>query len=87
MTSATHSSPGTHGSGLHNLRPGDARAVLSIGHLLGAGAAAMSQTVRHWWARHTQRNHLATLDEHLLRDIGMTRLDALRESRKAFWER
>ena len=32
------------------------------------------------------RQHLAGLDEHMLRDIGMTRRDALAELRRAPWD-
>lgn len=35
--------------------------------------------------RRRERRQLAELDERLLRDIGIERADALRESRKPFW--
>lgn len=38
-----------------------------------------------WYRRWQQRQHLAELDAHLLRDIGMTRPEALREAGKPFW--
>jgi len=38
-----------------------------------------------WIARTCQRNALAALDDHLLRDIGITRADAARECEKPFW--
>lgn len=33
-----------------------------------------------------QRRHLRTLDAHLLKDIGVTRQEALSESRKITWD-
>jgi uncharacterized protein YjiS (DUF1127 family) len=35
--------------------------------------------------RHLQRQELAELSDHLLRDIGMSREEALREAREPFW--
>lgn len=32
-----------------------------------------------------QRRHLADLDDHLLRDIGITRAEAMQEAQKAPW--
>lgn len=42
--------------------------------------------VRQWWRRSRTRDGIAELDEHLLRDIGLTRFDAMVESRKHFWQ-
>ena len=36
----------------------------------------------HWLAVRRSRNALGRLDDHLLRDIGLTRADALREARR-----
>jgi len=38
-----------------------------------------------WIGRTRQRQVLATLDHHMLRDIGITRIDAARECEKPFW--
>jgi len=48
-----------------------------------AGIVAL---VREWLRRSRTRHEIADLDEHLLRDIGLTRLDAVAESRKPFWQ-
>ena len=42
-------------------------------------------TLKRWRERARQRRALATLDERTLRDIGITRYDAIRESGKPFW--
>ncbi|MEM8742477.1 MAG: DUF1127 domain-containing protein [Pseudomonadota bacterium] len=39
-----------------------------------------------WMARARSRADLATLDDHLLDDIGVTRADARREARRPFWD-
>lgn len=39
-----------------------------------------------WLERSRQRKALATLDDRLLADIGLTRKDARRESSKPFWK-
>lgn len=38
-----------------------------------------------WQERATERAHLATLDDRLLRDIGLSRSDVERESSLPFW--
>jgi uncharacterized protein YjiS (DUF1127 family) len=48
--------------------------------------ARVIETVRVWRARRRGRRELAHLDDRALRDIAITRLDVLRESRKSFWE-
>ncbi len=38
-----------------------------------------------WQTRRTSRNHLRQMDKRLLKDIGVTPMDALNEFRKPFW--
>lgn len=42
-------------------------------------------TLRMWRDRARERRALATLDDHLLADIGVTRADADRECAQPFW--
>jgi uncharacterized protein YjiS (DUF1127 family) len=44
------------------------------------------ETLQLWWDRSEQRQHLARLDHRMLRDIGVSHVDAYRESRKWFWQ-
>ncbi|RWM16067.1 MAG: DUF1127 domain-containing protein [Mesorhizobium sp.] len=39
-----------------------------------------------WYDRHLQRLDLAEIDEHLLRDLGLTPEDVRRECAKSFWQ-
>lgn len=41
--------------------------------------------LRGWRERMRQRRALARLDERLLRDVGITRVDAMAEANKPFW--
>ena len=43
--------------------------------------------LREWRRRAHGRTALARLDDRMLRDIGLTRADALREIDKPFWRR
>ena len=43
------------------------------------------QALTIWQERDRQRRALARLDDRLLRDIGVSRTAALRESQKPFW--
>jgi uncharacterized protein YjiS (DUF1127 family) len=45
-----------------------------------------ARVARTWWRRHQAREQLISLDEHMLRDIGMTRGQAVLEWQKGFWE-
>jgi uncharacterized protein YjiS (DUF1127 family) len=46
---------------------------------------ALVSIVALWIERGRSRGVLATLDDHQLRDIGVSRADALHESEKPFW--
>ncbi|AZN97149.1 DUF1127 domain-containing protein [Mesorhizobium sp. M9A.F.Ca.ET.002.03.1.2] len=39
-----------------------------------------------WYDRHLQRLDLAAIDDHLLRDLGLTPEDVRRECAKSFWQ-
>ncbi|MBZ9909920.1 DUF1127 domain-containing protein [Mesorhizobium sp. BR115XR7A] len=39
-----------------------------------------------WYDRHAQRRDLSEIDDHLLRDLGLTREDVRRECAKSFWQ-
>ncbi len=47
----------------------------------------MMKTIKDWKQRVEQRRQLAGLNDHLLKDIGITRSDVMSETRKAMWER
>ena len=38
-----------------------------------------------WQARASERTQLAAMDDRLLRDVGLSRADIMRESTKPFW--
>lgn len=42
--------------------------------------------LREWHAVYRQRRALLGLDEAMLKDIGISRIDALREGSKPFWQ-
>ena len=42
--------------------------------------------IKRWIERTRQRRALGSLDDALLRDIGITRVDAARECEKPFWK-
>ena len=44
------------------------------------------QTVSYWRERARQRRRLMQLPDDRLRDIGISRLDAIREAQKSFWQ-
>jgi uncharacterized protein YjiS (DUF1127 family) len=46
---------------------------------------AIAATISFWRQRSRSRHLLATLDDHLLRDMGVSRVEAWRESDRPFW--
>jgi len=48
---------------------------------LVAGIAQLQQ----WYAVYRQRRDLLSLDDAMLKDIGISRADAIEEGRKPFW--
>ena len=57
----------------------------SWGRRCRAAVTAIAATISFWRHRSRSRHLLTTLDDHLLRDIGVSRLEAWRESDKPFW--
>lgn len=45
----------------------------------------LAECAMDWHGRWKQRQALMALDDHLLKDIGVSRLDADHEARKPFW--
>ena len=70
-----HLPPHTHSTWARK-RPTDAAPPLIAGLVL----------VARWIERARQRRALASLSDHELRDIGITRAEALRETEKPFWK-
>ena len=72
--------------------PGKPRERLSVAHDLGQRLRFVTQLWR--WARRMdrlaqlrrERSQLRELSDELLRDIGLTRHEANRESRRHFWD-
>lgn len=54
-------------------------------HCDGAPARPWRARLRRWYLNWRTRRQLASLDSHLLKDIGVTRAEALEEARKPFW--
>jgi uncharacterized protein YjiS (DUF1127 family) len=51
----------------------------------GEAAGRVAQIGLTWLERSRQRRQLAELNDYMLRDIGLTRLDAWAEAEKPFW--
>ena len=52
---------------------------------LDAGLRAMKALVAGWIVKRRTRGHLRRLDDHILKDIGVSEHEAWRESSKPFW--
>ena len=49
--------------------------------------SAIGETVGSWKRNHQTRRNLATVDAHILKDIGVTEEDRQAEVKKFFWEK
>ncbi len=47
--------------------------------------ARLFNRLAEWQERHEQRAHLAAMDDRMLKDIGVSTVDAAHESAKPFW--
>jgi len=47
--------------------------------------ASVAQHIRAWYDRARQRRALEAVDDWILRDIGISRTDAMQEHDKPFW--
>jgi uncharacterized protein YjiS (DUF1127 family) len=60
--------------------------LAAVPHRLNAGTlGAFASVIVGWFERSRQRRALATLDDQLLRDIGLTRPQAQTEAARPFW--
>jgi uncharacterized protein YjiS (DUF1127 family) len=57
-----------------------------IGRWSANAAASITGTIREWNRRQKTRKALLEMSDHLLKDIGISRIEALREGNKAFWK-
>jgi|JI10StandDraft_1071094.scaffolds.fasta_scaffold285426_3 uncharacterized protein YjiS (DUF1127 family) len=62
------------------------RPAVGFGGMVRWAVAHTIGLVLTWQQRARERRHLASMDEHGLKDIGLTRVDVLREADKPFWQ-
>jgi len=55
------------------------------GTALADGCARINNMLQTWLDRARQRSALQELNDHVLKDIGISRCDVFRESSKFFW--
>ena len=60
-------------------------APVGFGRKLQRIVAALGEIIIGWQERAASRAHLATLDDHMLRDVGLSRADVEREVSLPFW--
>lgn len=53
---------------------------------MSKAVSKVKSMIRVWAMNRTGRGQLSRMNDHQLRDIGLTRVDASREIRKPFWK-
>ena len=72
----------------HDTRTLPAAVRVSLLHqLLRAAVGRLAGTLQLWRRRSRERAQLATLDDRMLRDIGVSRADIWDEIHKPFWRK
>jgi uncharacterized protein YjiS (DUF1127 family) len=61
-------------------------AAIRFAAALARGLVNATDTLSLWMERYRQRRALISLSDHMLKDLGLSRSDAGRESGKRFWE-
>lgn len=64
----------------------EVRAVDTLSNRLSRVFNGLVNALALWQHRADERRHLLELDERMLRDIGLSRYDALKEAAKPFWK-
>ncbi len=74
---------------LHNFFEGIeiSSALYGLVQRIEAAALAVKKTVVTWASRSKDRRQLAEMSDHLLTDIGLTRVEVAIEVNKYFWQR
>jgi len=69
------------------LRAARPRATHALWRKLACGAAALATIARAYRQQHRERRQLLALSDRELRDIGISRIDAVRAADRPFWRR
>ena len=74
---------------LHNFVDGIeiSSALYGLVQLIEATTVATRKTLATWVSRSKDRRQLAELSDHMLTDIGLTRIEVELERNKYFWQR
>lgn len=72
-------------SGRSNSAPRRTGNLFPLGGMWTGGLNAICHRLLAWSSRARQRRALEALDDALLRDVGLTRDEIERETRKPFW--
>jgi uncharacterized protein YjiS (DUF1127 family) len=70
---------------IDTIRSGDRRARAGLAALIGHHLGQVIDRLLLWAERSRERHRLAELDDHMLRDIGLSRADVMAEATKPFW--
>ena len=74
-----------HGYVLDRTAQGPDLTIQSLLGVLVQSAARGLDQLLEWQDRARQRHQLASLESHILKDLGLSRADVVRESDKPFW--
>ena len=69
----------------HRMHMNDLAAAIGVAQL-ARRADRVITTLLRWYELSRQRRALLRLDDHMLKDIGLSRVDALREADRRFWD-
>jgi uncharacterized protein YjiS (DUF1127 family) len=56
-------------------------------YLIGMSFSQLLDNILTWQQRHSERRYLLTLDQRMLKDIGLSQADIQQEAAKPFWQK
>ncbi len=59
--------------------------MTDLATLVWNDAKALVNHLVTWQIRARERKHLSSMDDRMLRDVGLSRVDVMREASKPFW--
>lgn len=74
-----------HGNVLDRTAEGPALSGWGFGSRLARSAARALEVLLQWQERASQRRQQASLEDHLLKDVALSRADVAYETSKPFW--
>jgi len=59
--------------------------IEAVSTVRNSNVSVLKRSLKHWWQNYRSRRQLEMLSHYELKDIGVSRAEALEEAKKPFW--